>query len=273
MQKIAEMGKVVGTVQTDTFCEGCGYNLHAQPVVRDDRLGVLICGCPECGKYSAAGQTTTAARLWLNRIATTLLVSWVFFLLVVFALGALFLGMLAYGQVAELTATENIQKTVKQLPGYAGPGYAAGGNVTYYESYYVIRPLTTDAEEAQRRLSAQILIHATSLTLALLGGVFFAVFVWHAPWRLRPLALLPVLVGCGFAAAIWYMDPMSSRVRTWGLGHIARTALLDAIALAIGVLIGRTFARAMLTLLVPPKARQHLAFLWTCDGKKLRLPT
>jgi len=44
-----ELGPVIGHVQTDTFCEGCGYNLHTQAVVREARLGILICRCPECG--------------------------------------------------------------------------------------------------------------------------------------------------------------------------------------------------------------------------------
>ncbi|MDB5300946.1 MAG: hypothetical protein JWO87_2609, partial [Phycisphaerales bacterium] len=51
----AQVGPVISNIHTDTFCESCGYNLHTQAVVRDERLGLLICRCPECGRWAAAG--------------------------------------------------------------------------------------------------------------------------------------------------------------------------------------------------------------------------
>jgi hypothetical protein len=45
--------------------------------------------------------------------------------------------------------------------------------------------------------------------------------------------------------------------------------LLESAGLGVGLLLGRPVARALLRILVPPKPRQHLAFLWTIDGKRL----
>ena len=84
-------------LETDVFCQTCGYNLRSQPVTRDDRLGIFICRCPECGRFHAAGTGVTAASLWTARIATSLLVIWVLVVLsalfwIVIGLGAIAVG-------------------------------------------------------------------------------------------------------------------------------------------------------------------------------------
>jgi len=54
-------------LETDLFCQTCGYNLHGQPVSRDERLGILICRCsPRPRQYlaflwRADGRTPPAA--------------------------------------------------------------------------------------------------------------------------------------------------------------------------------------------------------------------
>jgi hypothetical protein len=78
-------------------------------------------------------------------------------------------------------------------------------------------------------------------------------------------------MGAGFAALTWFADPTSFWVRHWGLMQIIYFGLFEVIATAIGVIIGRPVARAMLKILTPPKIRQHLAFLWIVDGKLLRV--
>ncbi len=62
----------ISYIQTDTFCDHCHYNLHGRPVTRDERLGILIMQCPECGAFLPAGHTTTASKPWLNRLTTLL---------------------------------------------------------------------------------------------------------------------------------------------------------------------------------------------------------
>src|SRR5690348_18374707 len=105
----SEIGPVVSHLQTDTFCAGCGYNLNTQAVLRDARLDLLICRCPECGRFTAAGQGTSAARVWLNRFGILLLMVWLLFLFVVFGLGSLALGGLSYGSLMSLTTVRSQQ--------------------------------------------------------------------------------------------------------------------------------------------------------------------
>src|SRR3954453_15877769 len=78
-------------LETDTFCVGCGYNLHSQEVTRDQRLGIFICRCPECGRFHPAGTGITASRPWISRLATAMLVFWV--LIVLFAIFWIVMGL------------------------------------------------------------------------------------------------------------------------------------------------------------------------------------
>ena len=55
-------------LHVDAFCTGCGYNLHGQPVTRDERTGIFLCRCPECGQYHAAGLGVTAASAWAAQV-------------------------------------------------------------------------------------------------------------------------------------------------------------------------------------------------------------
>ena len=246
------VGPVVGQVQTDTFCEGCGYNLVTQSVIRDERLGILVCRCPECGRYAAAGRTTSADRVWLNRLGTVTLAGWVFFLLGVFAFCALFLGMLAYGQAEE------------------GVEYTATGS-TSYRYYYVPRNFASaDEETLSRHRTAQFLFFAATGILCLLTGTLFSTFFWHVRGALRGLALLPAMIGIGLAMFIWVQDPSMRGVAGWGATRMSLFFLYAAFGTMVGVFTGRSIARGVLKILVPPRARQHLAFLWITDGKALK---
>jgi hypothetical protein len=257
-------GAVIGTIQTDTFCEGCGYNMHTQAVTRDERLGILVARCPECGRFSAVGQTTTAARAWLNRLATILLTGWVFSLLILFALCSLFLGMVAYGHMIEMT-------DFVQVSGGPVPGAPPGTSFTPYKFVYAIKHIPPDdwEQQASRRWS-QIWLATITVALGLVTGVLFSTLLWHCKGLLRLAAFLPPILGCGIAALGWASDPQSAPIRNWGLMQIGLYFGIDLLTIATGVLLGRRFARGMLQVLVPPKARQHLAFLWIVDGKTLK---
>jgi len=255
-----ELGPAIGHIETDVFCEGCGYNLHTQAVMRDPRLGVLVCRCPECGRYGAAGRSTSAARTWLNRFGTALLVVWVLFLLGFFALCTLFLGVVAYGHTMDMT------QWVPTGPVTTMP--ASGPFLPRYQ--YVIREIpANDTFELARARQESRILSTIAIVLGLIVGMVYSAFLWHAKgWR-RLFAFLPPLVGCGAAAMIFANDPMTMQIRDWGVAHIAEYLPWECGAVGVGLLIGRPIARFALQILVPPKLRQHLSALWTVDGKRL----
>jgi hypothetical protein len=272
MANIAELGPPIGQVETDTFCEGCGYNLHTQMVVRDERLGILVSRCPECGRFAAAGRTTSASNVWLNRFGTILLVVWVMFLLTLFGLCTFFLGLVPYGHTIEATTFES--DTYTPIPSHSMLAHSFSLNAPYAKnrgrlwSYRVPRQIRTEDEEAlHSEFQAQMLLASIAGALALITGGLFTILLWHCKGGWRAFALLPPFVGCGGAVLIWTFDPMTVFIREWGIVQIALYLLIEIPALAIGAWTGRPIARGLLNLLVPPKARQHLAFLWIVDGK------
>jgi hypothetical protein len=272
MANIAELGPCIGQVETDTFCEGCGYNLHTQMVVRDERLGILVSRCPECGRFAAAGRVTSASSVWLNRLGTILLVVLVVFLLTLFGLCTFFLGLVPYGHTIEATTFDS--DTYTPVPTHPMLAHSFSSNAPYAKnrgrlwSYRVPRQIRVEDEQnLDREFQVQMLLASIAGALGLITGGLFTVLLWHCKGFYRAFALLPPLVGCGGAAFIWLVDPMTVFIREWGVVHIALYLLIEIPALAIGAWTGRPIARGMLNLIVPPKARQHLAFLWIVDGK------
>lgn len=254
------LGPVVGTVQTDTFCETCGYNLLTQAVMRDARLGILVCRCPECGRYHAAGKISSAARVWLNRLGTSLLFAWVVFLLLSFGLCALFFGMLAYGHTVGLT----------QVHTFTEPNPHFYGQSRYVARYDVYKPSPDDPETDARRSQDLMMFTIVTGCLSLLTGGAFSTFCWHLRgWR-RYLIFFPALLGCGIDVALWVNDPMTEWVRHWGVRQIGYWLLFELAGITVGIFIGRPVARGVLRILLPARVRQHLAFLWITDGKVLK---
>ena len=52
----------VACIDLDRFCEGCAYNLRTLPVYRDERTGIPVVRCPECGRFQSANDASTVAR-------------------------------------------------------------------------------------------------------------------------------------------------------------------------------------------------------------------
>ena len=250
-------GPVIGHIQTDTFCQGCGYNLHTQAVMREERLGILVCRCPECGRFAPAGIATTATRVWLNRLILLLLVFWMLFILSLFALCSTFLGMIAYGHVMNDVRVAQV-----------GVSNARGRSLPVYSIYH---PEPGDKDAAEREVYEQIAMAAVAVALGVFTGGLFSVVLWHLKAGLRALAWLPPLVGCSVAALAWVNDPMAVMIWRWGLWQIVGYFVLECAAVGVGLMLGRPIARGLLRILLPPAPRQHLAFLWTIDGKQLKL--
>lgn len=258
------VGPVIGHMQTDTFCEDCGYNLNTQAVMRDERLGVLVCRCPECGRFAAAGKSTAARQVWLNRFGVALLAAWGLFLLLAFALLAMFQGIMANGH-----ARDGVEWDQQQM--YAPMPPTTMPLRRYIPPTYKLRDPPATAEEARQRQTEDGFVRAGAAFFGCLTGAFAAVFMWHLKRWWRLVAFVPPLVGVGFAMLGWANSPMMRFVRGYGYARMQEILLLECLGVALGLWLGRPFARGLLTILIPPKPRQHLAFLWWTDGKQLKV--
>src|SRR5579884_4188176 len=150
------------------------------------------------------------------------------FLLVLFGLCAMFLGMLAYGQAS-------VQLVYRQDP--MPPGTTT---MYYYRGHFEVRQTPPDQlEQLHLERQQRLIFVGVAFALAVITGGFVAVLLWHATgWR-RSFAFLPPLVGCAFAMTIWNTDPMMSHVRDWGMQQMGMFLALELVGVCVGLLIGR----------------------------------
>lgn len=259
-------------LETDCFCD-CGYNLHGQVVTRDERLGFFICRCPECGQFHPAGAGTSASKVWLNRLGTVALVYWVMFVLAFFGFGGFLLGVMQAIYVE--TGTEWVQTTDdgrrieyrSVAPGGSG-WYIVGSDELIdttksgITSGRVQGPVL-DWNAERDELTVLVLV---TLLIAIPMGLFFPAALWHLRRRHHLWLLLLPPAATLIVAGIWWVDD-GSEMGTWSLKRAALMAAFQMVVLYVATWFGRPVARAVVWLIVPPKPRRHLAFLWEVDGK------
>ena len=230
-------------VETDVYCGHCGYNLHTLDIKRDRRLGILVTRCPECGTFHAAGQTTGAGRVWLERLGTMLLTGWVFFILGVLVLCTIFMG------------------TFSAIYLESSVWWQGSSGLT-------LRPTATPEQQIEMMIEVTLLFSLSALS-AFVAGTFVAVFLWHLKRsRLYFLTLIFPFIAASFVALAWLPNSYVNNIREWVVVQILIHLGLQLAVMVIGFAIGRPLARGMLRLLVNRPLLQYVGFLWTIDGKK-----
>lgn len=243
-----EMMVQVTTVEADRYCEGCGYNLRTQIVRRDARTQVLLCRCPECGRYHPVSDSVSVGRVWLSRVSTLALALWITVLISVFSGWAFGLFGISVVTIEELGRPWWMGGSQSSNIGL----YAYSHTRQYWEW---VGPMAT-----------------ASVGLGLIGGIILVVVFphWRRSWYAATAVVVPLLVG----AVIWAMvasdqpRPGWNRpvMSTWANPYVYGQALLQVFGTLIGVGLGRQLARLTIRILLPPRLRPPLAFLWLADG-------
>lgn len=265
-------------IEADLFCDNCGYNLHSQPVVRDEHTGILVARCTECGRFQAVANASNASRVWLLRLSAIVVALWGLILLA-FVIGAMFgLFGLQMGAIEGLshgrwqtegsssvyrTWDPTLQKTVWMD--------AATDKPITQENPKWMRTFRPAREIFELPSAAVVLIGLWSLAPTIFGCVL-AVAMWHVSRvRLLIFLLIPLLAG----AITLFVMQLDEGDRAGSLRVAASIILAATIAQLIltllGMNVGRPVARFLAKLFIPPKPRQAIAFLWSVDGKKAEL--
>ena len=274
-------------IQSDQFCT-CGYNLHGQTVERDERLDLPLVRCPECGRYHPAGHGSTALRPWLARLAAFALAAWVVFLLGVWiAVTASLTGLLVAGLTMDAVWITVEMSSGRPIAQHWDPDastttfvFLDTGEVTTpkgsrWEMRYV--PRSHPWAQAQHGTSTYInressweeyaVFYGAHVAIALVLGIAQAAVMWHLrEWRRWAIPISLLLIPVTFLA----ITVRSDAYALLGSAFIGGTVLQIALFLgtyALGLLIGRPVARFLVTMLIPPRPRQMLAFLWHADAK------
>jgi len=263
----------VALIETDRYCEGCGYNLRTQPVRRDARTRVLLCRCPECGGFRSVREGVTAGQVWLQRLGTLGLFLWIITILAAFFGAGAAQVAFTYLAAEELTTYRRVPVPGTSSSQPAGSGATttvfAGGRITVTQS-----GVTTTTTTYRREVRASDPLDR--LFIAAMQGISFAlgfvllllaVVVFHH-WRrwgyVVPAVLVPVVTGV-LAWYIWSVE--FPHLIDWAEPTFIRQAAANLAGGLTGILLGRPFARLLVTLTLPGRLRQVLAFLWLADGK------
>lgn len=285
----------VAIIETDAFCEGCGFNLHTQNVWRDERLGISVCRCPECGRHHAAGMRTTAGSAWARRAALAGLVAWLVVQLA-FVVGVFF-SFVGFSAAASdgLVTQEHMtldgrpvqfrQVTTSTVPGWEfslgldQPFNFPAEQVVYGKRlapWLLGKPMGEGDYRFATPLQA-LLIALVFAALTVSAGVALVSISWF--WRrgMKWLWLLLPALSTLLVIALVTQDTRSGISWTGAKygGQAVEAKLMAAVGalitvgLAIGLAIGLPVARLAVSVFVPPKARQIFAFLWHCEGKTM----
>lgn len=232
----------VAHVQGDRLCAGCGRNLVGEPIRQDPRTQALVCQCPQCGRVEPMVQISAHAQLWLYRFASVVLALWV----TVIAAG--FIGLAFLDAAIPAYALE-------KLTTHGGPGgtLIVHNRYLHYGDEYML--LTS-------------YLGAASLGLGLAGAVTAVLLLPHWPkWGVLLLVSLSPIGAAAGMAVFWRHE--TSSLFGWGLRFILGYMAVQLVGGLAGALIGRPLARLLARLVLPPRWRTVVGFLWTADGKSI----
>lgn len=295
---------ILGQVLGDRACVACGFNLHGQPVVRDPHYGLVMARCPECG-VPASLQEHPALGRWAGRLGLVLGAAWLVVMIAALLApaGAMALVAVASSNPAcrsmRLAVADDFMAYLRAqhatmapeefdaaFPYFAGWVDLNASDLPYVEEAWWAEQ-NVDALVAFRglgsydwRATAGWIVACVMLGAA---GVVLAVMLPHL--RVRGQAVAALLIG-GVAALLllvarqmnmlsmiglnwagWGVVDVLEVVRErYGLPWQLLTLAVQTLALLAGMWAGRPAARWLAVLLVPPRARAALGFLWATDG-------
>lgn len=284
------------TVVGDRLCIACGYNLVGQAIVREAHYDMLIVRCPECATVASVQEYPLLGR-WVNRWGAVLAALWLIVSMALwfgsalaifgFSIAAAELSADRYGHVLyeKFSAWQSQQAAQFALN-------AASGQVTGGGSVRVVMPGGSADFSAWWRQQDRAAILRDS------GGLFGG-FNWILWYLWMWAAIVSVMLGIMWATLLmargrvaltfWAcalvltaaliglipaMDWMATdpgwthraAVQQVGPLTMALTLLWVWVWLTMGVIIGRSAARGLIRLMLPPRLRSSLAFLWLADG-------
>jgi hypothetical protein len=209
-------------------------------VIRDERLGIVVVRCPECGKWHPAGIATGAGRVWLNRLAAWLITWWVIFLVV---------AVVVFGLASGGLDAVKIE-----------------GFIQYQQDWFWVPLVAGSPEGATAMWVDEMLVNAGSCVLGLLAGMGMAVFLSHLKRRwVAVLAVVPLLA----LLVVYYedRDHWKANMEGYFLYRLGLEFGLQCAGLAVGVMLGRPVARGVLRVVLSRRMLQYVRVLWEVDGK------
>lgn len=280
----------VSMIVGDRLCINCGYNLTGQAVLREPHYDMLIVRCPECATVASIQEYPLLGR-WANRWAAVLAALWFLFLVAFWigsgagifgiAVGAANLGSIGYSEfLTQRWQSWQTQQAAQATATQPAMNFVRG--VNDFNVWWAKQDQATLFHEAGGPIGAIDWLNLFYLAPSLLGslvlGCFWATFLIGrtrkglAMWSLAIMAVaagfsvLVVMAWIDERARGWSWSGYATAINTLGPGLLIGALAVQAVVLIMGLMIGRPVVRWLLCILLPPRLRSPLAFLWLADG-------
>jgi len=272
----------VGVMYGDRLCTTCNYNLIGQPVLREPHYDMLIVRCPECATVASVQEYPQLGR-WAHRWAAMLSLMWLGVILAVS--GGAFPAMIASTAVF---ADENVHRYEQRLVGvyeaWYEPRYGSASNTSRwnpdkFEEWLASTSPDQLLADAGGLWGAvrhpELMFFLIPSSFAFTYGCFMAVALVHRRRRTLMLGAVGLLIiAVGLYAVIWHQIATREPIErfndlTFVQAFLPLLAIVYAwlwVLLAAGLLAGRSIARGLARILLPPPLRRSIAVLWTTDG-------
>lgn len=271
------------TLAGDRLCMQCLHPLAGRGIERDAETGLLFVRCGECGTASALFEYPTVTP-WINRIkavaASTLAA---FFLLATIALTAVVGGFSgAVSETAPGEAAEVLSAAYREATGVTEEeGWRFGtANEEWLGSDAGISALAAARWSLQPWIPT-IAISAVATALSTPFALLLSMaLLRHGPVRRMTLVALPCVLGAAITLSVTslnstFMGP--GVARSWSIvctqAHGSFFVLVAAAWTCIWcqavALTGPTVAAAIARLVLPPRDRALVGWLWEWRGKPI----
>lgn len=296
----------LGTVLADRVCTRCYFNLAGQPVVRETHYGLVVVRCPECGTIASVQEYPHLSRWSRRVVVLVAIAWFGFLSLMLLASAAIVQSSASSlathaaepSAVALAKAHLEFQKERASIVGPQQQNVNAwylsqpASPWSYIEQVYLDSTPPGQFFAQSGAWSAiwtprLITNWSINMIVAFAIGVCWSVALPHAR-RWRRLIIIPVILGLavamglvqgvngsglwngGFSQWMWTNNGWQFATHVM-LPYVSMPVTLGAIAtasvtLVAGVYLGRGIARWGARILLPPRLREPLFFLWLCDG-------
>jgi len=273
----------ISTLLADRPCSKCMFNLVGQSIVREKHYGLLVVRCPECGTVASLQEYPLLGR-WANRWAAIAAAAWLLLAAAVsFGIAGIMLGF-SMGTIettnyrlAELISKKHethqaAAQMAQGVPQFQGSGWW-NIDAAWWDSLDKAALLNEAGGWSGAVQWWGLLIWVIgTLVLFPLASVWAVAAAHRRGWRLLltyiPMVLIAVAFFCmaNLAGNRWLNAGDLAARMLWPI-TLPICAVFAVLPLVMGATFGRTLARLLITLLLPPRLRVPLSFLWICDGK------
>lgn len=275
----------VATVVGDRLCVRCGFNLFGQLIVREPRYGLVIVRCPECATVAALQEYPSLGK-WANRWATLLGGLW---LLVMIAGGLAMAGAITGFSVGGASAgADRYQDAIvaahQRTLDAAGPqpkptSVFLGGWAQIDPAWWAEQDAAALLRECgglrgAARNALPVWIPEGFVVFAF--GAMISVALLHLRRRWAVLVALAPLCIAAVLCTIAHFGDLAEASHYLSGSIIAQVELgprlmvvglaVGAAALVAGAWAGRSIARGLVRVLLPPRLRNAVSRLWIAEG-------